>query len=1351
MMPIRTRFFVASLILLSSPPLAAAAALPVEGSVRTTGGKAPAGALAELVPVLSHLESSRQLLAGNRRPDAVAAAAPEPGDGRFRLEAPEIGLYRVRVSAPGHMPMRSLPLPVTGPLELPPLTLAVAATLDAAVRDAEGRPVAGAWIAARAAAGGEELWREQGSPGWFAAPRLTQSSAGGRASLPRLAVEPLEVDVHAPDDAAPLSFSVLGDRLDVRLEPGTAPRRQVALAGGDAGVVVSVGAARWPAGVLDDAGSLSLAGRFEGRVALHFLSAESPSRSVWLEAEDQRPVYEALPARSFSGRLVDPDGRPLAGALVWPRWDPGVQAITDERGGYTFLRPLSPRFEIRAAAPGFAPGRLALSHGQAAYGTVPDLVLQASGTAAGRVLDDAGRGVASAQVTASPLEGATRRDVTPVYATTAGDGRFELRGLVPGVSHRLTAGRAGHFPAVRDAGGIRPGARRDGLWFVLTPRRGAFGRVVDAGERPLAGIEVVVRPAAGLQAEPESVLTAADGRFEITALPAPRVDLVASGEGYAPLTVPGLEAARRTAGPGAGRVDLGTLILVPSVSIAGVVSAAGGEPLSDAELWVSEHSVAVERLAWEALSRRPPAAVSDARGRFEVGGLGHGQRVDLVVYREGFLPAAVRRVAAPASAPIRVELKPAARIAGQVLGEDLEPIAGAVIALAAAELPAGVSAVPTPIEHDPERGTRSGPDGRFEIAALPPGEVVLEVLARGYQPAAMRPFELGEGEVVGDLEIVLERGATLTGSVTTAGGDPVADAVVAVGRAMATTKPDGSFRVGGIAPGRRTADAWHPHFDRLERQVEIEPGVNVFDFVFASARRLAGRVVDERGAPLPDAAVELAFAGRGGYSEPRTLSDGQGRFRFPRLAEGNYRLEVEKQGWVTAESRLQVDLRDGDVDDLEVVLVPSALLTGEILGLDFAELAGVRLEAVLDDGRRRRGEVSYDGRYRVDDLAPGDWLVSAEAAEGRQRVETRIVLAPGEAEVYRDLEFEEGLALSGRVEYEGEPVAAAHIALRGTDVVASRDLAADHDGRFRFEALEPGSYRLSVSSRWEMFIHNEDVELESDRDLLVELATAGLTGRVVAPDGGGVHDAVVILQQFLRSAGERADGSIFTVGTDAEGAFRFERLPAGRFLARVRKDGYTQLEEELEVAAGTAGDSRTFVLEPTAGIELHLRLASGAVPPAAQVTLLDGGGRPVQSEARSLIGGAARFETLRAGDWRALVAAHGGAPREVALAVPGDPVEIVLPDAGRLRVRVPDLFNSPRRATLTLEDAGGRPFVGLDSGGMPRTAWRVDRGTVIVEGVPAGLWTLRLLDPGGRERIAAVATPGRSEIEVVLD
>ncbi|MEM7355308.1 MAG: carboxypeptidase-like regulatory domain-containing protein, partial [Acidobacteriota bacterium] len=679
-------------------------------------------------------------------------------------------------------------------------------------------------------------------------------------------------------------------------------------------------------------------------------------------------------------------------------------------------------------------------------------------------------------------------------------------------------------------------------------------------------------------------------------------------------------------------------------------------------------------------------------------------------------------------------------------------IEGALVALSASAMPEGVSAIPAPIEHDPERATRSGTDGIFEITGLLPGEVSLEVRAQGFQPSTRRHFEIVEGSLFDDLEVVLERGAVLEGLVTTAEGEPVEDALVAVGSSMASSGADGSFRVEGIATGQHTADARHPHFDRLQQKVEIEPGTNLLDFVFASAHRLAGRVVDERRSPVADARVELVISSRNDYREPHTLSDGQGRFDFPRLSAGTYRLQVEKEGWVADPPQLRIDLRGDDVDDLEVVLIPSIQLTGEVLGLDFTELAGVQVEAVTDDGQRRAGTVAYDGRYEIRDLGPGDWLVSAEAAEGTRRVETRLVLDPGDLEAYRDLEFEPGLVLSGRVEHGGEPVGAATIALLGSDVAARRDVLTDHDGQFRFEALESGSYRLSVSSSRDLFIHNEDVLLETDRDLLIELATAGLSGRVVAEDGSAIHRALVILQQRLPIAdsGAGGEGSIFTVGSDSEGSFRFDRLPAGRFSVRIRKDGYAQLDEELELVAGGASEARTFTLEPTGGVELHLRLASGAVPPAALVTLLDDGGRPVQSEARGLAGGAARFETLQAGEWRALVGARGGAPREVRLTVPGDPVEIVLPDAGRLRVRVPDLFESPHRATVTLEDAGGQPFVGLDPGGMPQHTWSVDRGTATIEGVPAGQWILRLVGSGGGERTAAVATPGTSEVEVVF-
>ncbi|MEM7356321.1 MAG: carboxypeptidase-like regulatory domain-containing protein, partial [Acidobacteriota bacterium] len=712
MRPIRVQVLIASL-LLASGVHAADEPLFVEGSVRGAALETPADVLVELVPVVSQLESSRLLLAGEPSPPAVATAVPADS-GRFRLAVPMIGVYRVRLSAPDHLTMRTLPVPVTGALELPLLTLAAATTLETSIRDADGRPVADAWVVARAAGGAAELWRAQGSPGWLVAPRLARSGPDGRADVPRLAGEPLEIRIRLPGDATPRAFTEVGPRLDVRLEADTVTRRWITLEGAEAGTVVSVGRERWPVGELDVAGRLRLAGPFDDRVALHFLSAERPLQSVWLEPGDEQPVYSVLPAHRFTGRLVDSTGKPLVGALVWPSWDPGNQATTDESGGYAFNYPLSPRFEVRGAAPRLAPRSLALTYVGASRGAVPDLVLYPSSNAAGRIVDAAGRGVAGARVMAVSLEGASRRALAPVHATADRAGHFELRGLTPDSIHRLSAVQDGHFPTDLEVGGIRPGGRREGLRLALVARRGAFGRVVDVEDRPLAGIEVLVRPTGGHTAEPARVRTDPDGRFELGAMPAPKVDLIASGEGYAPLTVPGVEP-----GLGRGAIDLGTLMLTRGATIAGEVTAASGDPLDGVAVWISPQPVVVERLAWERLSLQPPDAVS-ADGQFSISGLSLGQRVDLVAYRTGFLPAVVRRVEAPAASPVQVRLRPTARIAGRVLDQDLEPIEGALVALSASAMPEGVSAIPAPIEHDPERATRSGTDGIFEITGLLP-------------------------------------------------------------------------------------------------------------------------------------------------------------------------------------------------------------------------------------------------------------------------------------------------------------------------------------------------------------------------------------------------------------------------------------------------------------------------------------------------------------------------------------------------------------------------------------------------------------------------------------------------------
>lgn len=1338
--------FLTSILLLFLPPTFAAAAV-IEGSVGVTTGELPATARAELIAVVDRFEESRLRLAGRSGPEALAGAAVHGG--RFRLEVPEDGLFQVRVSAPGYVPMVHMPLPVVGSegtVELPPLVLLSDDPVTVEVRGAGGAPAAGAWVSAPVTATAASFWLRHASRGWAPRARLVLTGPDGRAVLPRLSDERLDIEVYAPEDATPVTQADVTADLKIVLGTTARQRYEITLRGAGAVAVVSIGKEKLPVGETDADGRVSFTASFTAREVVSFLRAGEAEQLARLEPGESRQVFEAAAPGLLTGRLVTADGRPLAGALVWPHWEPGAFTRTDTRGVYVLARPLQRHsFRVQGEAAGFVSQALEVRLEDAEPGQLPDLVLPAAATAAGRVVDAAGRGVAGVQIEAWALgrEPVTRRpDPAQARSRAGADGSFELSGLRPDLTHQLRLAVPGYFPVEREVGGISPGGRREGLRLVLTMNRGAFGQVLDVEERPLRGVRVTLLPAgAGRGVPPVSATSDENGRFVFDAFPFPRVEILTHKEGFAPLRVPGVEIVA-----GEGAMDLGTLLLEPGVTVAGEVVTADGTALDGAQVWATERPVEGEREAWEALARHAPDAVSDG-GRFEVSGLDRGQRVTLVVYREGYLPGAAREVEAPTSEPVQIVLEPEARVAGRVVDTALQPVAGAEVTLRPPERPEGVSKVPARNELETTRSTRSGADGSFEVASLPPGEYTLEVYAQGYQPSEAEGLTLAEGAVQDDIEVVLERGAALEGRVTTAGGDPVSGVRLTVDRPFTTSGADGDFHLEGITPGKRTVEAVHPHFDRVLREVTIEPGTNHLDVVFTNSHRLAGRVVDERGTPLPDAQVRVAIYTREGFfGEPRVLTDGDGRFHFPRLAEGGYRLEVEKDGYVTLEPWLAVELRDVDVEDLEVVLVPSARLAGLVLGVDFSELADVRVVAVSDDGRQRRGEVGYEGSYEVTDLAPGDWVVSASLEGGARQVEARVVVAPGEREVRRDLELERGFVLSGRVEHGGEPVAAALVDLVGADVVADRQVRTGHDGRFRFEALEAGGYRLSVSDARQSFIHNETLALDGDRELLVELVTGRLAG-VVTADGDVVHNALVVLQQILPS-GE--DSSIFTVGTDSDGGFRFERLPVGRFRLRIRREGYAQYEEELEVGTD-GGDVRSFHLERTAGLEVRVRLASGGVPSSAILKLLDEDGRAFLAEARLATAGVARFETAPAGTWRAVVSAPGAAAQEMTVQVPGEGIDVVLEDAGSLRVRVPGLFDSPQAATLTMLDAAGRPFEGSDTWGALQNAWRLTRGTVTVEGVPAGLWTLRVVDAEGRVRSGVVTTPGRSEVEVVLN
>ena len=159
----------------------------------------------------------------------------------------------------------------------------------------------------------------------------------------------------------------------------------------------------------------------------------------------------------ISGRVVDPSGRPIAGASVriWRqvRHESGVMFLkepvagedgsivvrTGADGRFRAGRPLpvGDEYAVDASAPGRLSGHSAAVKLSSGDQTIPDVVLPGVRIVEGRVVDRSGRPVAGARVIQSgdgPLRTETRAD---------GEGRFELPGIIEGPAF-VFAAKAGY-------------------------------------------------------------------------------------------------------------------------------------------------------------------------------------------------------------------------------------------------------------------------------------------------------------------------------------------------------------------------------------------------------------------------------------------------------------------------------------------------------------------------------------------------------------------------------------------------------------------------------------------------------------------------------------------------------------------------------------------------------------------------------------------------------------------------------------------------------------------------------------------------------------------------------------------
>jgi RNA polymerase sigma factor (sigma-70 family) len=608
---------------------------------------------------------------------------------------------------------------------------------------------------------------------------------------------------------------------------------------------------------------------------------------------------EAPPDRELDlfGEVVGVYGHPLAGVelnALEPQLESSLSACERPEGGVVLASTLSDgegRFRIRlergqectleAHLPGLAGARLL----ERRAGERVRVVLGPPATLWGRVTrasDGSGVGGAQIRLRMRPDHVTTRMVCREIDSDA--DGSYEFSGL-PAGNYDAWVTCADDPGVSSPAIALSAGQSRE-QDFVVPSGIDVAGRVLDAATgEAIADAEVSLHPFFE-----SSSRSAQDGRFVLRGWDAQShgVSVHARAAGYA---YKGHELHK-------GQIPEGEIeiALAADAGVTGRILDPRGVPRPDALVEVHGSDFAPQ-------VRRDRASIrSGPDGRFELRGLSRDQAHTLVASSPGagrlivdlpdFDPARDPRDLGDLGLPV------ASSLAGRVIDAAGQPLPGAYVTLVGGD-PGRRRLRGLELEEElrspvtPTLVLRLDDVGRFRANDLSPGEYVLGVQLTGSSSAQQTAVSLREGEQREGLELVLDLGLRIAGTVVGPEGEPIAlatiDAVPArsdagVETAM-NTRADGSFDLTGLADGEYTLNV--THFENLggrrycgARIEGIAAGTLDLRIVLPSAAPITGVVLSADGVPLQDATVQIDHGdGRvGGLAATRT--DALGRFRL---------------------------------------------------------------------------------------------------------------------------------------------------------------------------------------------------------------------------------------------------------------------------------------------------------------------------------------------------------------------------------------------------------------------------------------------------------------------------------------
>jgi RNA polymerase sigma factor (sigma-70 family) len=693
-------------------------------------------------------------------------------------------------------------------------------------------------------------------------------------------------------------------------------------------------------------------------------------------------VQRGVKPRRIAGHVVGLDGKPIGNAAVElgslvssGGLGSAPRVTTDAAGAFDFGPRPAMAYAVTASAPGTTGATHNLDLRNPVMAPPPDKLELRLGpcdhAVFGTVRDASGGAVEGARIqwltsgpTGNRSDNALARSSSALSSAT---GAYELC-VAGGREQVITEVTADGYGAVVYQTQVWGRRKVD---FALVPEAIVVGRVIREDSRePVARAAVALSSAQwGVErTAARAAFTGSDGTFRITGVaPGPHViDAIADGLSAARETPIVVEAGQTT--------EPIEIVLETRSTVRGTV-VDDGQPVAGAVI-----------TAHTADSRRGSGdAVSQLDGSFTLDRVPRGT-VRFVARPHEVTSPRTFAVSKPAHDDVIIEVKPLGVIAGSVTRKG-QTVAGALVELNG----------PNSHELGP---VRTGSDGRFEARGLKPGRWVVFAGSdrEGAFGRAKEDVELAAGETR-EVTIDMPYGAAISGTVVDQDGAPVPTVSVVFQHTgvddvgIATTSTDGRFRaammVGGgtyrptVRFGVRTLSVLRPAEGSDFPLVTLADGATELTGVVLAVRldhlAIAGRVVDENGAPVPDARVAAERTEAGvephfwrWYQQTATMTDVDGRFTIEDLSSGPHALQVRTgTGLETIVQGIAAGRKD-----VTVVLASAGSIEGTLAGF-----AGTpRVFAMRQDSRASdaplRGTVT-GASFVVPSLSPGNYVVSA--------------------------------------------------------------------------------------------------------------------------------------------------------------------------------------------------------------------------------------------------------------------------------------------------------------------------------------------------------------------------------------